>query len=434
MKNTVIEKILNKKSVICIIGMGYVGIPLMLRFIAENFTVIGIDIDQSKINILNEGKSYINHIPDEMISDAKKRNFYATSDFSSIANADVLILCLPTPLSDHREPDISYIKNTLDFISPFLKAGQLISLESTTYPGTTDEVLVPHFKSAGFVIGQNLFVIYSPEREDPGNKFFNTKTIPKICGGVTSSCLEVGINLYGSIVDEVIPVSSTRAGEMTKLLENIHRAVNIGLVNEMKIIADKMGLDIHEIIKAAATKPFGFVPYYPGPGLGGHCIPIDPFYLTWKAREYGVHTRFIELAGEVNSAMPDYVISKVADALNQNSKSIKGSKVLVLGLAYKRNIDDSRESPSLSLISKLLKLGAKVHYSDPFIPFLDCKHGESYRLKSEVINKEKIASYDCILLATDHDCFNYSEIELHAQLIIDTRGRFLNKKINIFKA
>jgi UDP-N-acetyl-D-glucosamine dehydrogenase len=284
------------------------------------------------------------------------------------------------------------------------------------------------------MVGKDVFVLYSPEREDPGNKNFNTKTIPKVCGGISSECLEVGVTLYKSIIDIVVPVSSARAAEMTKLLENIHRAVNIGLVNEMKIVADKMALDIHEIIRAAATKPFGFVPYYPGPGLGGHCIPIDPFYLTWKAREYGVHTRFIELAGEVNSSMPDYVMTKVIDALNRFSKSVRGSKILVLGVAYKKNVDDIRESPSLALITKLTQLGSDVIYYDPFVPILNSVHDGIQNLKSIQLDKNIVEDCDCVLLATDHDCFDYKLIENYAKMIVDTRGRFLKKSANIIKA
>jgi len=434
MKSAVIRKIYNKECKIGIIGMGYVGIPLMLRFVAEGFNVCGIDIDQDKVDMLNNGKSYIEHIPHEKIQDAKSELFYATTDFSISNELDILILCVPTPLSAHREPDISYIEDSLRSLEPHLKRGQVISLESTTYPGTTDDVIVPYAERAGFIVGEDIFVVYSPEREDPGNKSFSTKTIPKVCGGVTPACLEVGITLYQSIIDVVVSVSSARAAEMTKLLENIHRAVNIGLVNEMKMVADKMNLDIHEIIRAAATKPFGFVPYYPGPGLGGHCIPIDPFYLTWKAREYGVHTRFIELAGEVNSAMPDYVVSKVVDALNRISRSVKGSKILVLGVAYKKNIDDVRESPSLALISKLTQLGSEVAYSDPFVPILTSPRNQILELTSLSLDKRIIEYFDCILLATDHDCFNYKLIEDHANMIVDARGRFLEKKENIIKA
>jgi UDP-N-acetyl-D-glucosamine dehydrogenase len=434
MKDYVLKKIHNKESKIGIIGMGYVGIPLMLRFIAEGFTVYGLDIDKAKVDMLNDGKSFIEHIPNKDIQVAKSKQFIATLDFSVCGELDILILCVPTPLSAHREPDISYILDSLNSMGPYIKRGHVISLESTTYPGTTDEVIVPFVQHAGLSVGRDVFVLYSPEREDPGNKNFNTKTIPKVCGGITSECLEVGVSLYKSIIDSVVPVSSARAAEMTKLLENIHRAVNIGLVNEMKVVADKMSLDIHEIIRAAATKPFGFVPYYPGPGLGGHCIPIDPFYLTWKAREYGVHTRFIELAGEINSSMPDYVLSKVIDALNRSSKSIRGSKILILGVAYKKNLDDIRESPSLALISKLTQLGSEVIYYDPFIPILNSAHDRIYDLKSIKLDKNIIENSDCVLLATDHDCFDYKLIEDYARIIVDTRGRFLKKSAKIIKA
>ena len=309
-----------------------------------------------------------------------------------------------------------------------------MSLESTTYPGTTEEELLPRVESSGLQVGRDIFLVFSPEREDPGNPHFSTRTIPKVCGGHTPDCLEVGLALYGQVIDRVVPVSSTKAAELTKLLENIHRAVNIGLANEMKIVADKMGIDIYEVIRAAATKPFGFVPYYPGPGLGGHCIPIDPFYLTWKAREFGLHTRFIELAGEINSSMPDYVISKITGALNDARKSIKGSKVLVLGIAYKRNVDDMRESPSVMLMEKLRDLGADVSYSDPHIPVFPKMREHHFELASVKLNKAVLASYDCVLLATDHDEFDYDQIQSSASLIVDSRGRYLNGYKNVVKA
>ncbi|NOU23302.1 MAG: nucleotide sugar dehydrogenase, partial [Methyloglobulus sp.] len=336
--------------------------------------------------------------------------------------------------NQYREPDLSFVTNTTDALLPYLRAGQVVSLESTTYPGTTDEELLPRIESTGLKVGENTFLVYSPEREDPGNANFSTRTIPKVCGGFTPACLEVGLALYGQVIDRVVSVSSTRAAELTKLLENIHRAVNIGLVNEMKIVADKMGIDIHEVIRAAATKPFGFVPYYPGPGLGGHCIPIDPFYLTWKAREYGVHTRFIELAGEVNSAMPDYVIAKVGAALNSLKKSINGSHVLVLGISYKKNVDDMRESPSVELMDKLRGLGADVSYSDPHVPVLPKMRRHKFDLRSVLLDYETIASYDCVLLATDHDKFDYELIKKAAKLIVDTRGRYLQPSPHIIKA
>ena len=434
MKNTVIKKIKNKSAVIGVVGLGYVGIPLALRFIEEGFKVVGIEIDSAKVSDLNRGLSYIEHIPSEKIKSAVDTGFLATIDFSEAKGCDALILCVPTPLNKHREPDISYITNTMESLQSFLTPGQVVSLESTTYPGTTDEELLPRIESMGLTVGKDIFLVFSPEREDPGNPNFTTQTIPKVCGGVTSSCLEVGNALYEAVIDKVVCVSSTRAAEMTKLLENIHRAVNIGLVNEMKIVADRMDIDIHEVIRAAATKPFGFVPYFPGPGLGGHCIPIDPFYLTWKAREYGVHTKFIELAGEVNTAMPDYVISKVLMALNSQSKAIKGSRVLVLGIAYKKNVDDMRESPSIALIDKLRALGAKVEYSDPHIPVLESYHGVHFGLKSMALEPKVLSNFDCVLLATDHDKFDYAMINSSAKLIVDSRGRFLDRANHIIKA
>lgn len=434
MKTKLIEKIKNKQANIGIIGLGYVGLPLMLRFVEVGFRVIGFDIDQSKVDLLNAGKSYIEHIPKEKIAVALETNFKATDDFSLSASMDALIICVPTPLNKHREPDLSFIIQTIDTLKPFLRSGQLMSLESTTYPGTTEEELLPRIQSIGLKVGSDFFLAYSPEREDPGNGSFTTQTIPKVCGGITTACLEVGEVLYQEIIDRVVCVSSARAAEMTKLLENIHRAVNIGLVNEMKIVADKMDIDIHEVIRAAATKPFGFVPYFPGPGLGGHCIPIDPFYLTWKAREYGVHTRFIELAGEVNSAMPNFVISKITRALNDRCKSIKGSKVLVLGVAYKKNVDDMRESPALIIMKILQDLGAEVAYSDPHISNFPKFHGFDFDAKSIFLSPNSISDYDCVLLITDHDKFDYYMIQEHAKLIVDTRGRFLDLADNVVRA
>ncbi|HWJ93475.1 MAG TPA: nucleotide sugar dehydrogenase, partial [Telluria sp.] len=339
-------KLRDRTAVIGIVGLGYVGLPLMLRYAAVGFKVLGIDIDGAKVDKLNHGISYINHISARDIEQARAAGFEATTDFSRAGEPDALIICVPTPLNAYREPDLSFVLDTTDSLLPHMRHGQVVSLESTTYPGTTEEELRPRLESRGFVVGRDVFLVFSPEREDPGNPHFQTRTIPKVCGGTTPACLEAGVELYTPAIDKVVPVSSTRAAELTKLLENIHRAVNIGLVNEMKIIADKMEIDIHEVIRAAATKPFGFTPYYPGPGLGGHCIPIDPFYLTWKARQFGVHTRFIELAGEINSDMPHWVISKLADALNERGRSVNGTKVLVLGIAYKKDVDDMRESPS----------------------------------------------------------------------------------------
>lgn len=434
MKQKLQKKLASKGAVIGIVGLGYVGLPLMLRYNEVGFRVLGLDIDQSKVDALMRGESYIEHISAEAIAKARTSGFEATTDFSRAAEADALIICVPTPLNKYREPDLSFVVDTTDSLVPYLRAGQVVSLESTTYPGTTDEELLPRVESTGLRVGENIFLVYSPEREDPGNPNFTTRTIPKVCGGTTEHCQEIGLALYGGVIDQVVPVSSTRAAEMTKLLENIHRAVNIGLVNEMKVVADKMGIDIHEVIRAAATKPFGFVPYHPGPGLGGHCIPIDPFYLTWKAREYGLHTRFIELAGEVNNAMPDWVVGKVAHALNERRKSINGSTVLVLGIAYKKNVDDMRESPSVHIMERLRALGADVSYSDPHVPQFPKMREHHFDLASVSLTSESLARFDCVVLATDHDRFDYTLVQAHAQLIVDSRGKYLNALPNVVKA
>lgn len=432
--NNLIRKIETKQATIGIVGLGYVGLPLILRYCEVGYKVIGFDIDVAKVNSLRNGQSYIDHISSHSIESAVAKGFEATTDFSRASEVDALILCVPTPLNKYREPDLSFVLDTTDSLVPYLRSGQVVSLESTTYPGTTDEELLPRVESGGLKVGKDIFLVYSPEREDPGNPNFTTRTIPKVCGGHTQACLDVGLSLYGQVIDRVVPVSSTRAAELTKLLENIHRAVNIGLVNEMKIVADKMNIDIHEVIRAAATKPFGFVPYYPGPGLGGHCIPIDPFYLTWKAREYGVHTRFIELAGEVNSAMPDYVIGKVASALNTAKKAINGSRILVLGIAYKKNVDDMRESPSVILMEKLRDLGASVAYSDPYIPVFPKMREHHFELSSVAVTAENLSTYECVLIATDHDRFDYDLIKENAKLIVDSRGRYLAAANHIVKA
>ena len=433
-KQSAIGKFRDKTATIGIVGLGYVGLPLMLRYAETGFKVLGFDIDAEKVNKLNNGETYIEHIPAEKIAAASNSLFEATTDFSRIGEVEAVILCVPTPLNKYREPDMSFVIDTTDAVKPYLRAGQVLSLESTTYPGTTEEELLPRVEEGGLKVGENVFLVYSPEREDPGNPDFETRTIPKVIGGHTPACLEVGLALYQSAIDKVVPVSSTKAAELTKLLENIHRAVNIGLVNEMKIVADKMDIDIHEVIDAAATKPFGFVAYYPGPGLGGHCIPIDPFYLTWKAREYGVNTRFIELAGEVNSSMPEYVVNKTALALNDHQRSIKGSKVLVLGIAYKKNVDDMRESPSVEVMELLRDLGAEISYSDPHVPVFPKMREHKFDLKSVPLTAESIASYDCVVLTTDHDKFDYDLLKQHAKLIVDTRGKYSGKHDNIVKA
>jgi len=420
-----LERLRNKEALIGVVGLGYVGLPLSLTYAENGYRVLGLDIDTSKIEVIHQGSSYIQHIARERVAEARKQQrLEATTDFSRAAEADALILCVPTPLNQYREPDLSFVRSTMEFLVPHLRTGQVLSLESTTYPGTTEEELRPMVEQQGLVIGDTFFLVYSPEREDPGNAHFNTATIPKVMGGSTPACTEVGVALYEQAISDVVPVSSTRAAEMTKLLENIHRAVNIGLMNELKPLADRMGIDLYEVIRAAATKPFGFVPYYPGPGLGGHCIPIDPFYLTWKAREYGMHTRFIELAGEINTAMPAYVVQKTADALNEAGKPLKGSRVLVLGIAYKKNIDDMRESPSVELMELFQAKGADVHYSDPFFSDFPRMRKHAFQLSSVALSAASLASFDAVVLATDHDGFDYPLIQAHSQLLIDTRGRF----------
>jgi len=418
------EKIGARTAVIGVLGMGYVGIPLAISMAKADFQVIGFDVNQPHIEGLNNGHSSIKHIPDDDIKMMKSVGFEATGDFSRAAQCEVLIICVPTPLDKTREPDLSYVTATMDMISPHLRAGQLLSLESTTWPGTTSEILLPYVENAGLTVGEDFYLIYSPEREDPANEHFSTQTIPKVVGGHTKACLEAGTALYENFIDTIVPVSSTEASEMVKLLENIYRSINIGLVNEMKIVADAMGLDIFEIIDAAKTKPFGFTAFYPGPGIGGHCIPIDPFYLTWKAREFGVHTRFIELAGEINAAMPQYVVDKTVRALNQAGKSLMGSNVLALGIAYKRDVDDMRESPSAVVMELLQDWGANVAYSDPNVPVFPTMRNHEFDLKSVELSPEKIASYDAVILLTDHSDFDYDMIRQNATVLVDTRGKY----------
>ncbi|MDP7319734.1 MAG: nucleotide sugar dehydrogenase [Bacteriovoracaceae bacterium] len=434
MKNELLKQLNDKSAKIGIVGLGYVGLPLMIRYSEVGYKVIGFDIDQSKIDLLNSGKSYIEHIKSDEIKKSKEVGFEATTDFKRIGEVDAIILCVPTPLNKYREPDLSFVLDTTEACVPYMRKGQVISLESTTYPGTTEEELLPRIEKSGLKVGKDFFLIYSPEREDPGNPNFTTRTIPKVCGGHTENCLEVGVKLYEGVIDKVVPVSSTKAAEMTKLLENIHRAVNIGLVNELKVVADKMNIDIHEVIDAAATKPFGFVAYKPGPGIGGHCIPIDPFYLTWKAREYGVHTRFIELAGEINSGMPSYVMKKIGQGLNERNITINGAKILVLGIAYKKNVDDMRESPSVFLMEKLRRRGADVSYSDPHVPVFPKMREHSFDLSSIELTPENLQSYDCVVLATDHAKFDYETIIKHSKFLVDTRGKFKERSEKIVKA
>ncbi|QDZ00537.1 nucleotide sugar dehydrogenase [Nitratireductor mangrovi] len=428
------EKPAASHPTIGIVGLGYVGIPLALRFHETGFPVIGFDIDADRVAALNSGRSPIKHIAGSEIADMVAKGFQATADFSRVAEVDSIIICVPTPLSKHREPDLSFIVATMETITPHLRAGQLLSLESTTWPGTTEQVLRPFIEGRGFRIGEDFFLVYSPEREDPGNPNFNTQSIPKVVGGSTPACRKAGETLYGAAVDRVVAVSSTEVAELVKLLENIHRSVNIGLVNEMKVIADRMGIDIYEVIDAAATKPFGFTPYYPGPGIGGHCIPIDPFYLTWKAREYGLNTHFIELAGEVNRDMPEWVVDKIAGALNDRRKSLKGSRILALGIAYKRDVDDMRESPSVTVMEILRDRGALVDYSDPNVPVFPKMREHKFDLKSVDLTPDVLTSYDCAVLLTDHSDFDYDLILRHAQLIVDTRGKYREPADNVTRA
>ncbi|MBU2551737.1 MAG: nucleotide sugar dehydrogenase [Proteobacteria bacterium] len=424
----------DRSALVGVCGLGYVGLPLSLAFAESGFKVLGFDIDESKVTLLNSGGSYIQQYPAERVGAAVRAGrLEATSDFIRAGEPDALIICVPTPLNRHREPDLSFVVDTVNKLVPHMRAGQLISLESTTYPGTTEEEIRPRVESRGFEVGRDVFVVYSPEREDPGNTRFGTRTIPKVVGGSTPACLEAGRALYQAVIQTVVPVSSTQVAELTKLLENIYRAVNIGLVNELKIVADRMGIDIREVIDAAATKPFGYTPFYPGPGLGGHCIPIDPFYLTWKAREYGVHTRFIELAGEINHNMPEFVVRKTQDALNERGLTLNNARILILGLAYKKNVGDTRESPAVEIMEILGAKGAQVDYSDPHVPTFPAMRRYSFELDSVGLTAESLSRTDCVILLTDHDAFDYDLIGRHARLIVDTRGVFRSGE-NVVKA
>ena len=420
-----ITKIQNKEAVIGVVGLGYVGLPLILAFSAKGFRCVGFDVDQTKVDSINAGESYIDHIDSAPLQSGVRDGLItATADFTNIADVDAIIMCVPTPLDIHMEPDLSYVTDTMDAVAPYLRKGQVVSLESTTYPGTSEEELKPRIEAQGLTVGEDIFLIYSPEREDPGNPEFSSKNIPKVVGGTTPACAEVGVALYESAIASVIPVSSTQVAEFTKLLENIYRAVNIGLVNELKIAADSMGIDIWEVINAAATKPFGFKAFYPGPGLGGHCIPIDPFYLTWKAREFGVHTRFIELAGEINRAMPKYVLQRTMEALNSRKKAVNGSKILIMGLAYKADVDDMRESPTFELMDLYTAQGAEVDYYDPHLPEImpTREHGAWTGKQSIIWSQDAIESYDAVVISTNHQAFNLQELADWADIIVDTRN------------
>jgi UDP-N-acetyl-D-glucosamine dehydrogenase len=424
-----IKKIQKRKALIGIIGMGYVGLPLVLRFCEEGFHVLGFDVDSKKVAQLKSGRSYLKSIPPSRISPIVRNGLLdVTDDFSCLAKPDCIIICVPTPLTEKMEPDLQYIEKTTEAIRDHLRKGQLIILESTSFPGTTEELILPQLESTGLKVGKDFFLAYSPEREDPGSKRFTTSQIPKVVSGVTPSCKTIATTLYGQVIQKVVPVSSPRVAELTKLLENIYRSVNIALVNELKMLSDRMGIDIWEVIEAASTKPFGFSPFYPGPGMGGHCIPIDPFYLSWKAREYDFTTKFIQLAGEINVSIPYYVVSKTVDALNERNKSIKGAKVLILGVAYKKDVDDARESPALAIMDLFQKKGATIFYHDPFIPSLPSFRKYHFKLNSSPLTKPLLQRLDAVVVITDHSQVDYAWVVRHAPLIIDTRNVTKNMK------
>jgi UDP-N-acetyl-D-glucosamine dehydrogenase len=416
--------ILEKTARIGVIGLGYVGLPLIRAFVAAGYRTLGFDVDQSKIDRLLAGKSYISHIPSEWIAQClAEKQFEPSGDLRRLAEADAILICVPTPLSESRDPDLSYVENTARQIAAVLRPGQLVVLESTTYPGTTRDVVLPLLEAGGLKAGRDFYLAYSPEREDPGNAHFEASVIPKVVGGLDSTSLRLATLLYSQAVVKVVPVSSCEVAEACKILENTYRAVNIALVNELKMLYDRMGIDVWEVIQAAATKPFGFQAFYPGPGLGGHCIPIDPFYLSWVARKHGMPTRFIELAGEINTQMPQYVVDRLTDALNERSKAVKGSKICVLGVAYKKDVDDPRESPSFVLMELLLARGAELTYNDPHVPALPkMRHHRLPALASVPLTAEFLASQDCVLIATDHSAYDYEFIVRHAALVIDTRN------------
>ncbi|MCX8116325.1 MAG: nucleotide sugar dehydrogenase [Desulfobacterota bacterium] len=433
-----IEKILEKRALVGVIGLGYVGLPLAVEFCEVGFHVMGFDTDPQKVSALKKGQSYIRSVPSTQIASYRKEGlFNATGDFGRLSDPDCLLICVPTPLTEKREPDLQYIEKTTEAIRACLRKGQLIVLESTTYPGTTEELLLPRLESTGLRVGNDYFLGYSPEREDPGNKSFTTSKIPKVVSGVTPSCRKAVETLYGQVIEKIVPVSSPRVAELTKLLENIYRSVNIALVNELKMLTDRMGIDIWEVIEAASTKPFGFTPFYPGPGMGGHCIPIDPFYLSWKAQEYDFATRFILLAGEVNVSVPYFVVNKIQDALNQRKKSLKGSKILILGVAYKRDVDDARESPALAIMDLLRKKGASLLYHDPYIPVLPPFRRYSFNLRSAPLTRSLLQRVDAVVVITDHTSIDYEWVVAHAPLTIDTRnvtGGFKRWQHKIVKA
>ncbi len=425
MKASLLKKIQDRSCIVGVIGLGYVGLPVALRFADAGFKVIGFDIDPAKVRTLNEGESYIGHIPSQEIQLAREKGkFEVSDDFKRLTDTDAIIICVPTPLDKHRKPDLSFMVNTTETISSHLKKGQLISLESTTHPGTTEEELLPRLLKNGYKVGEDFFLVYSPEREDPGNNEHNPRSIPKVVGGITPSCLDVGMALYSTIAEKIVPVSSTKVAEAAKLLENIYRAVNIALVNELKMLYGRMEIDTWEVIEVAKTKPFGFQAFYPGPGFGGHCIPVDPFYLTWKAKEYDFHTKFIELAGEINTSLPYYVVQKTIEALNKRSKLINNARILLLGVAYKKDVADIRESPALKLIELFHSNGMKVFYNDPYIPKISNLRKYRFNMESVELDGKTLRSYDCVVIVTDHSCYDYGLIQKESQLIVDTRNVF----------
>ncbi len=433
-----LDKINRKQARVGILGMGYVGLPLARTFCSIGMPTVGFDIDPEKIRMLKAGKSYIKHIPDSSVAAMKAtRRFEASANPKVLRRCDALIICVPTPLSKMRDPDMTYVISTTETIATQLRRGHLVSLESTTYPGTSREVVKPILEKTGLKAGRDFFLAFSPEREDPGRKDFTTETITKLVGGYDPASLRVAAALYGKAIKNVVPVSSCEVAEAAKILENVYRCVNIAMVNELKVLFDRMGIDVWEVIEAAKTKPFGFQAFYPGPGLGGHCIPIDPFYLTWKARQFGMATRFIELAGEINTAMPEYVVEHTARALNEKGKALKGSKVLILGLAYKKNIDDIRESPSIELIEIFRKRGCHVDYNDPYILATHKQREHDLRMKSVALTPANIRKYDCVVISTDHDCYDYGMVVKQAKMVIDTRNacaRVKGRKKNVYKA
>lgn len=435
---TLQHKLADKTAIGGVIGLGYVGLPLVQHLCDAGYRVLGFDIDPAKTERIAKGQSYIKHIESAWIAETVRRgHFEATTDFARLSETDCISICVPTPLDEHSEPDLRYVVSTAESIARTLRPGQLVILESTTYPGTTVEVVLPILERSGLRGGQDFFLAFSPEREDPGNTQYTIRTIPKVIGGLTSRCSELAAQYYGTIFERTVIVSTPAAAELTKLLENIFRCVNIALVNELKVLCDRMGIDIWEVIEAASTKPFGYMPFYPGPGLGGHCIPIDPFYLSWKAREFGFAARFIELAGEINTSMPLYVVMRLMEALNERGKPVKGSRILLLGAAYKKDVDDIRESPSIRLIQLLRERGAQVDYNDPYIPKITHGRRHNIEMESVELTPENIRSYDCVLISTAHSCYDIARIVENAALIVDTRnatGRMFAGAPNIVKA